>query len=86
MHLKNYSTIEIARATKHAPNCVDRYISDFDRVKMLFKQKMSCSEIAYLTSLSESIVTEYINIIKEQLPDLYQAYCNNSNNIKPSDL
>jgi len=86
MHLKNYSTIEIARATKHAPNCVDRYISDFDRVKMLFKQKMSCSEIAYLTSLSESLVTEYINIIKEQLPDLYQAYCSNSNNIKPIDI
>lgn len=75
MHLKNYSTIEIARATKHAPNCVDRYISDFDRVKML-----------YTTSLSESLVTEYINIIKEQLPDLYQAYCSNSNNIKPSDI
>ena len=86
MHLKGYSTIEIARATKHAPNCVDRYISDFDRVKMLHKQKMSCSEIAYLTSLSESLVTEYIDIIKEQLPDFYQAYCNNSNNIKPSDL
>ena len=47
---------------------------------------MSCSEIAYLTSLLEGFITEYINIIKEQLPDLYQAYCNNSNNIKSGDL
>jgi hypothetical protein len=79
MYLKGCSTIEIARATKHAPNCVDRYISDFDRIKMLCKQKMSLSEIAYLTSLSEGLVNEYINIIKEQLPDFYQAYYGTSN-------
>jgi hypothetical protein len=85
MHLKGCQTIEIARATKHAPGCVDRYLADFDRVKMLSKQGISVSEIAYLTSLSESLVYEYIHIIKEQLPDFYQAYCVNSNTIKPSD-
>lgn len=82
MHLKGYQTIEIARATRHSPGAVDRYIADFDRVKMLFKQGMSISEIAYLTSLSESLVSEYIGIIKEQLPDFYQAYININ---KPSD-
>lgn len=74
MHLKGCQTVEIARATRHAPSCVDRYLADFDRVKMLLKQGMAVSEIAYLTSLSEGLVSEYIGIIKEQLPDFYQAY------------
>lgn len=78
MHLKGYQTIEIARATMHAPGCVDRYLADFDRVKMLFKKGIEASEIAYLTSLSESLVLEYIGIIKEQLPDFYQANINKS--------
>lgn len=82
MHLKGFQTIEIARATKHAPGCVDRYLADFERVKMLFKQGMDTSEIAYLTTLSESLVSEYIGIIKEQLPDFYQEYININ---KPSD-
>ncbi len=82
MHLKGFQTIEIARATKHAPGCVDRYLADFEKVKMLFKQGMNTSEIAYLTSLSESLVLEYIGVIKEQLPDFYQEYININ---KPGD-
>lgn len=49
----------------HTPTSVDRYIKDFERVKLLFTKSMSQSEIAYITSLSESLVIEYIKIIKE---------------------
>lgn len=41
---------------------------------MLFKKGIDTSEIVYLTSMSESLVSEYIGIIKEQLPDFYKAY------------
>ena len=51
----------------HAPASVDRYIRDFERVKMLNLKGMSQSEISYITSLSESLVIEYIKIIKEQV-------------------
>lgn len=67
MHVANYSTRDIARATSHAPSSVDRYIRDFQRVKMLYGRKMSPEEIAYITSLSESLVSEYIKIVKEQM-------------------
>lgn len=67
MHVANYSTRDIARATSHAPSSVDRYIRDFQRVKMLYKKKMPPAEIAYITSLSESLVSEYIKIVKEQM-------------------
>jgi len=67
MHVANYSTRDIARATSHAPSSVDRYIKDFQRVKMLYGKKMPPAEIAYITSLSESLVSEYIKIVKEQM-------------------
>ena len=67
MHTKHYSTLDIARATSHAPSSVDRYINDFQRVKLLYEKKMGLSEIAYLTSLSENLVSEYVKIVKDQL-------------------
>ena len=67
LHTKNYSTLDIARATSHAPSSVDRYINDFQRVKLLYEKKMGLSEIAYLTSLSEHLVNEYVKIVKDQL-------------------
>jgi len=51
MYTQNYSTKDIARATSHAPSSVDRYIRDFQRVN----------------SLSENLVNEYIEIVKEQV-------------------
>jgi len=67
MHVADYSTRDIARATSHALSSVDRYIKDFQRVKMLYGKAMSKSEIAYITSLSENLVNEYIKIVKEQM-------------------
>jgi hypothetical protein len=67
IYTQNYSTKDIARATSHAPSSVDRYIRDFQRVKILCGRGMILSEIAYITSLSENLVTEYIKIVKEQV-------------------
>jgi hypothetical protein len=46
---------------------VDRYIKDFQRVKILWERGMMLSEIAYITSLSENLVKEYIVIVKEHV-------------------
>ena len=67
MHVSNYSTKDIARSTSHAPSSVDRYIRDFQRIKMLYVKGMALAEIAYITSLSENLVSEYIKIVKEQM-------------------
>jgi len=67
MHTNGFSTKDVARSMSHAPTSVDRYIRDFERVKLLFTKGMSQSEIAYITSLSESLVIEYIKIVKEQM-------------------
>ena len=67
MSTQSYSTKDIARATSHAPSSVDRYIRDFQRVKILYERGMILSEIAYITSLSENLVTEYVKIVKEHV-------------------
>lgn len=67
MYTRNYSTKDIARATSHAPSSVDRYIRDFQRIKILWERGMILSEIAYITSLSENLVSEYVKIVKEQV-------------------
>jgi len=67
MYTQNYSTKDIARATSHAPSSVDRYIRDFQRVKILYERGMILSEIAYITSLSENLVSEYVKIVKEHV-------------------
>ena len=67
MHTQNYSTLDIARLTSHVPSSVDRYINDYQRVKLLYGKKMGIGEIAYITSLSENLVCEYVKIVKEQL-------------------
>ena len=67
MHTQNYSTLDIARLTSHVPSSVDRYINDYQRVKLLYGKKMGIDEIAYITSLSENLVCEYVKIVKDQL-------------------
>jgi DNA-binding CsgD family transcriptional regulator len=67
MHTRGFSTKDIARAMSHTPTSVDRYIRDFERVKLLLAKGMSQDEIAYITSLSESLVREYIKIVKERM-------------------
>lgn len=67
MYTNGFSTKDIARAMSHTPASVDRYIRDFERVKLLLAKGMSPSEIAYITSLSASLVTEYIQIVKERM-------------------
>lgn len=41
MHTQNYSTLDIARITSHAPSSVDRYINDYQRAKLLYGKKMA---------------------------------------------
>lgn len=74
LHLQGLNTIEIGRVTHHAPECVDRYLDDFERVLTLYRRLghgRSVNRIAFYTGLSQGLVKEYIAIIKEH-PELLQ--------------
>lgn len=46
-------------------NSVDRYLSDFDRVRFYLKKGISVKETAFATQLSKSLVVEYADLIEE---------------------
>ncbi|MDI6886687.1 MAG: DUF1670 domain-containing protein [archaeon] len=59
------ATPDIAWETYHSPNAVDRYLSDFDRVRFCLKKGISVKETAFATQLSKSLVVEYADLIEE---------------------
>jgi hypothetical protein len=62
--LQNYSQIEIKRRTHHSGEAVDRYLRDYNRVKVL-RGKLAPQEVAFATGLSIALVNEYLDLIEE---------------------
>jgi len=58
---QNYLTPEIARMTSHSKDAVDRYIKDFQIVKML-NTRFSKEEIPILARKSKGVVEEYLKL------------------------
>jgi len=67
--LRHESPAEIARVLNHSQEAVDRYIGDFQRVRLL-AQKVSAADISALTRLSPGLVEEYILLLAEYEPTL----------------
>lgn len=59
---------KIARETKHSQKAVDRYIKDYERIRICIKQKMDAKMIARTTGLSKSLVKKY-----QELFNTYQG-------------
>lgn len=65
LHLQALLTSEIARITSHDPVNVDRYIDDFERVLEFARENTPVYKICFYTGISERLVKEYLNIIRE---------------------
>jgi len=65
LHLKGLFTSEIARISVHDPQNVDRYIDDFERVLEFAREEAPNYKIAFFTGMSERLIKEYQDIIKE---------------------
>lgn len=62
-----YLSPEIARKTRHDIKSIDRYLKDYQKVRILATEtEFSPEEIASLTGLSLSLVHQYLQIVKEQ--------------------
>lgn len=72
--LRNESPAQIARTLNHSQEAVDRYIADFQKVRVL-AQKFPPTHLPALTGLSASVVKQYIELLHEYEPKLtlYQA-------------
>ena len=64
---------DIARETRHNLKSVDRYLQDYERVKLLLKRKMEVAEISSTIGRGKTLVVEYIKIARQYHPELFEA-------------
>ena len=57
---------KISKLTNHSQKAVDRYINDYERVKLCLKEKMDVTMASRTTGLSKRLVGKY--------EELYQQY------------
>ncbi len=67
--LRHESPAQIARDTQHAQTSVDRYIANYQKVRLL-AQKVRPSEIPALTGLSQGVVEQYLELLAQYEPQL----------------
>lgn len=62
---------DIARETRHSLKSVDRYLKDYERVKMMLKRGSGVEEISAVIGRGKSVVVEYVEIAQEYHPELF---------------
>jgi transposase-like protein len=65
LYLQGHLTSEIARQIQHAPEDVDRYLYDYQRVIELAEEGKSTSQSSFVTALRPHLVREYISLWRE---------------------
>jgi predicted transcriptional regulator len=63
LYLQGLDTPRIARKTNHAKESVDRYIRDFETVRMLTALSTDPHRIAQLARLSHRVVSQYLDLL-----------------------
>jgi hypothetical protein len=67
--LRHESPAEIARAVNHTQGAVDRYLADFQKVRML-AQRFPAADLPALSGLSRHVVEQYLALIRQYEPEL----------------
>jgi hypothetical protein len=71
LYLQGHLTPTIARKTRHSKEAVDRYIRDYESVKIVRKATPDIDEMSQITHLSKRVIQQYLDLIPdEQLQSL----------------
>jgi hypothetical protein len=65
LYLQGYLTPTIAAKMKHSKEAVDRYIRDYESVKVVRAAIADIDEISQITRLSKRVITQYLDLIPE---------------------
>jgi hypothetical protein len=69
LYEKGEAPPDIARLTNHSLEAVDRYIKDYERVKVLLNKGLDLTEISHAIGRGMRTVREYYAIIRELRPE-----------------
>jgi hypothetical protein len=67
--LRGESAAKIARVLNHSQEAVDRYLADFQKVRLL-AQQFPAADLPVLAGLSASVVRQYLALLQEYEPNL----------------
>jgi hypothetical protein len=62
---------DIARETGHSLKAVERYLKDYERVKLLLKRGMEAAEISSIIGRGKRVVLEYAELARQYHPELF---------------
>lgn len=65
LYLQGFLTPTIARKTRHSKEAVDRYIRDYENVKLVRTATDDPDKISQITHLSKRVVKQYLDLIPE---------------------
>lgn len=64
---------DIAHQTSHSLKSVERYLKDYERVKLLLKRGLAVAEISAMIDRGQTVVLEYVAIARQYHPELFSA-------------
>lgn len=64
---------DIARLTHHSVKSVERYLKDYERVRMLLKQNLDCDQISAIIGRGKAVVQQYIAQARRFHPELFPS-------------
>lgn len=65
LYLQGYLTPTIAAKTRHSKEAVDRYIRDYESVKVVRSATADMDSISQITRLSKRVITQYLDLMPE---------------------
>ena len=81
LYLQGHLTPRIAAKTKHSKEAVDRYIRDYEIVKVVRSATPDIDKISHITKLSKRVISQYLDLIpKHYLQTMDENLANSSAN------
>ncbi|MCX6160230.1 MAG: DUF1670 domain-containing protein [Ignavibacteriae bacterium] len=63
LYLKGYLVPSICQRTNHSQEAVERYLRDFEAIKLLYAKDFDVNSISLITRLSKSVISQYIDLL-----------------------
>ncbi len=84
LYLQGCLTPTIAKKTRHSKDAVDRYIKDYESVKLVRTAIDDIDKISQIIHLSKRVVSQYLDLIPED--ELASIELNESKSLAPESM
>ena len=73
LHEEGLEAPDIARQTGHSVGSVERYLQDYERVRILLKRGMTVEEIGAMIGRGVTVVVQYVEMARQYHPKLFEG-------------